>query len=82
MSFVKNTPLRWGIIILCMALGTWLGIFLQSFSATAAIFANFVDFTFDLREIDIAMIRFGILFGLKINIATIFGAVIGILVTR
>ena len=51
MALVKSASLRWGVIFLCMILGTWLGLFLQRFSATSLLFSNIVDFTVDVREI-------------------------------
>ena len=50
MSFIKNSSIRWGVILLCMILGTWLGLFFQRFAATAVLFANVVDFTIDIRQ--------------------------------
>ena len=57
MALVKSASLRWGVIFLCMILGTWLGLFLQRFSATSLLFSNIVDFTVDVREIDLLMLR-------------------------
>ena len=82
MSLLKNSSFKWGVVLLCMILGTWLGIFLQNFRATAAIFANVTDFTFDIRQIDLVMLRFGILFSMRINLGTLIGAVAGILITK
>ena len=42
MALVKSASLRWGVIFLCMILGTWLGLFLQRFSATSLLFSNIV----------------------------------------
>ena len=82
MALVKSSSLRWGVILLCMILGTWLGLFLQRFSATALLFSNIVDFTVDVREIDLLMLRLGFLFALKMNLGTLIGAILGILITR
>lgn len=65
-----------------MILGTWLGLFLQRFPATAILFSNVVDFTFDVREINIVMIRLGFLFSLKLNLGTLIGAITGIVITK
>ncbi len=82
MALVKSASLRWGVIFLCMLLGTWLGMLLQGFSATSMLFVNIVDFTVDVREIDFLMMRLGFLFALKLNLGTLIGAVAGILITR
>lgn len=82
MALMKSSSIRWGIVFLCMILGTWLGIFLQRFPATAALFSNVVDFTIDIRQVDLIMLRAGILFALKCNLGTLLGAVVGIFVTR
>ena len=78
MALVKSASLRWGVIFLCMILGTWLGLFLQRFSATSLLFSNIVDFTVDVREIDLLMLRLGFLFALKLNLGTLIGAISGI----
>ena len=78
MALVKSASLRWGVIFLCMILGTWLGLFLQRFSATSLLFSNIVDFTVDVREIDLLMLRFA----LKLNLGTLIGAICGIVITR
>ena len=81
MALVKSASLRWGVIFLCMILGTWLGLFLR-FSATSLLFSNIVDFTVDVREIDLLMLRLGFLFALKLNLGTLIGAISGIVITR
>lgn len=82
MSFIKNSSIRWGVILLCMILGTWLGLFFQRFPATSVLFANVVDFTIDIRQIDPVMVRIGFLFALKLNLGTLIGAITGIVITR
>ena len=82
MALVKSASLRWGVIFLCMILGTWFGLFLQRFSATSLLFSNIVDFTVDVREIDLLMLRLGFLFALKLNLGTLIGAICGIVITR
>ncbi len=83
MAVAKSSWLRLAVIFLCMALGTGLGIFLRRYSAAlSALFFDFADFTIDLRTIDFIMIKFGFLFGLKLNLGTLIGAAVGIVVTR
>lgn len=82
MALFKNYSIRWGIIFLCLVMGTWLGIFFQRFPATAMLFANVVDFSVDIKEINFVMIRLGFLFALKLNLGTLIGAITGIFITR
>ena len=65
-----------------VGLGTWLGIFLQRFSASASLFSNVIDFVIDVKQIDLIMIRFGFYFALKMNLGTLIGAVAGIVASR
>ncbi|MEG1912127.1 MAG: hypothetical protein RR091_06540 [Cloacibacillus sp.] len=82
MALFKNYSIRWGIIFLCLVMGTWLGIFFQRFPATAVLFANVVDFSVDIKEINFVMVRLGFLFALKLNLGTLIGAITGIFITR
>lgn len=82
MAVFKNYSLKWGVIFLCLIMGTWLGIFFQRFPATAALFANVVDFSIDIKEINFIMLRLGFLFAVKLNLGTLLGAVTGILITK
>ena len=51
MAFAKSSSFKYGVIFLCLILGTWCGFYLQRFSAAASIFANVVDFTIDINEL-------------------------------
>jgi len=82
MSLLRSSPLRWGVIFLCLLLGTWCGMFFQHITATSLLFANFVDIGFNVKEIDLAMLKFGFLFALKLNLGTIVGGVIGLWIAR
>lgn len=82
MSMIKSGTIRWGLILLCMILGTWLGIFLQRFDAIAFLFTNVVDFAIDIRQIDLVMLRFGLLFALKLNLGTLLGGLLGVFFAR
>ncbi|NLX84181.1 MAG: DUF4321 domain-containing protein [Synergistaceae bacterium] len=78
----RSGRLRWGIILLFLIMGTWLGFFLQRFSATSALFTNFIDFSMDVKQIDLIILKFGFHLALKINLGTIIGAIAGIGVSR
>lgn len=82
MALAKSGGMRWGIVFLFLILGTWLGIFLQRFSASASLFSNVIDFVIDVKQIDLIMIRFGFYFALKMNLGTLIGAVAGIVASR
>ncbi len=78
----KSGTLRWGIIFLCMILGTWAGFYCQRIPAVSGVFKNVVDFSFDINQIDIVMARFGFFFALKLNLGTLLGALLGIWAAR
>ena len=82
MSVFKSSALRWGVVLLCLLLGTWCGMFLQHITATSLLVANFVDVGFNIKELDLAMLKFGLLFALKINLGTVIGGVIGLWLSR
>ena len=82
MAFAKSGRFRWGIILIFLIMGTWLGIFLQRFGSTAALFTNFLDFAIDVKQVDLIVLRFGFHLALKINLGTIIGAIAGIGVSR
>lgn len=65
-----------------MILGTWGGFYCQRIPALASVFMNVVDFSFDIKQIDIIMLRFGFFFALKLNLGTILGALFGIWAAR
>lgn len=48
----------------------------------ASVFMNVVDFSFDIKQIDIIMLRFGFFFALKLNLGTLLGALFGIWAAR
>lgn len=76
------SAMRWGVFCVCLVMGTWFGLFMQRFGIASAVFANFVDFTVDIGQIDLAMLKLGFLFALKLNAGTILGGILGILIAR
>lgn len=74
--------MRWGVVFICIILGTLVGVFLQRFAVTAAMFSNFINFTFDIRQVDLVVLRFGVYLGLKVNVGTIIGGLLGVLLAR
>jgi len=79
---VNSSPKACLVIFASLLLGTAAGMFFQQFTVTAPLFKNFVDFSFSVKEINLLFIRFGLLFGLKINLGTILGGVVGIFASR
>lgn len=79
---IKSLPMRWGLLFFCLIIGTWFGIFMHRFPATALLFTNVVDFTIDIREIDLIMLRFGLLLAVKLNLGTLIGGVVGVWAAR
>ncbi|MBQ0055499.1 MAG: hypothetical protein KBS54_05090 [Synergistaceae bacterium] len=70
------------VVLVCLVLGTGIGIFFQQFGVTAQLFQNFVDVKFNISEIKLLFVQFGFMFGIKINLGTIFGGIAGILLSR
>lgn len=79
---IGTSPRVCFVILISLLLGTAIGIFFQQFAVTEPLFKNFVDFSFSIKEINLLFIRFGLLFGIKINLGTIFGGIIGIFATK
>ncbi len=82
MAFAKSSSFKYGVIFLCLILGTWCGFYLQRFSAAASIFANVVDFTIDINEMNFVMFRVAFMFALKLNLGTLLGGIVGIWTVR
>lgn len=82
MAQLKSVTLRWGALFIFLILGTWAGIFMQRFSATSSLFANFINFNIDIRQIDLTMLRFGFNFAMKVNLGTIIGGFVGVWFSR
>lgn len=78
----KSRSLRWLLFLACVILGTFIGIFFQHFSTTAPLFRDIVQFTIDVREIDLLALKFGFHFGLRMNLGTFFGGIVGLFVAR
>ncbi|MGI6442331.1 MAG: hypothetical protein GXZ13_04730 [Synergistaceae bacterium] len=82
MALIRSNSLRFVVILICLIFGTWVGVLLQQFAATATLFKNIVDFTIDINKVDLMMIKFGFLFSVKLNLGTVIGGAIGIWVAR
>lgn len=82
MALIRSNSLKFVIILIGLIFGTWVGVLLQQFPATATLFKNIVDFTIDIKKVDLLMIKFGFLFSVKLNLGTVIGGVIGIWAAR
>ena len=78
----KGHSVRWLLFVACVVLGTFLGIFFQHFSTTAPLFRDIVNFNVNVGEIDLLALRFGFHFGVRMNLGTLFGGVVGLFVAR
>jgi hypothetical protein len=70
------------IFLACVILGTFIGIFFQHFATTAPLFRDIVNFNLGVNEVDLLAVNFGFHFGLRMNLGTFLGGVIGLLVTK
>ncbi len=73
---------RWWILILCVILGSFLGVYLQGFQATENLFRNVVNIGFDIGDVDVLIARFGFRLFFRLNLGTFIGGVIGVLMIR
>jgi hypothetical protein len=79
---MKSSQARWLIFAVCVVLGTFIGIFFQRFTTTAPLFVDIVNFNLGVDEVDMLAVRFGFHFGLRMNLGSFLGGVIGLLATR
>jgi hypothetical protein len=78
----KAHSFRWMFFVLCVILGTFLGIFFQHFNTTAPLFKDIISFTVGVEEMDLLAVRFGFHFGIRMNLGTFLGGVIGLMAAR
>ncbi|MDR1514665.1 MAG: hypothetical protein LBS45_03140 [Synergistaceae bacterium] len=81
-AIIRGYSTRWLIFLACVILGTFIGIFFQHFSTTAPLFRDIVNFNLGVNEVDLLAVNFGFHFGLRMNLGTFLGGIIGLLVTR
>ena len=74
----RGYSLKWLLFLSCIVLGTFLGIFFQHFSVTAPLFRDIVNFNVGVSEVDLLALKFGFHFGLRMNLGTFFGGVVGL----
>jgi hypothetical protein len=55
---------------------------MQQFVPMAKFFANVIDFTIDIKQIDLVMLKFGFSFAMKLNLGTLLGGFAGVWAAR
>ncbi|MDR3331408.1 MAG: hypothetical protein LBT08_02155 [Synergistaceae bacterium] len=78
----RSYSARWLLFAACVILGTFIGIFLQGFAATASIFRDVVSFGAGLGKVDLLALWFGFDFGFRMNLGTFLGGVAGLFLVR
>ncbi|HPC76233.1 MAG: hypothetical protein WBJ42_05485 [Thermovirgaceae bacterium] len=73
---------RWWVVVLCVILGSILGVFLQRFQATERLFRNIIDVGFDMRNLDLIFIDLGFRLYIRANLGSLIGGTFGVLVVR
>lgn len=73
---------RWAMLILFLLLGTFMGVYLQRFSMTSLVFRDVVNTGFDLKNVDLVFLRFGLMFGVRLNLGSLLGVLAGLWLSR
>ncbi|HOR53660.1 MAG TPA: hypothetical protein PLM30_00400 [Synergistales bacterium] len=72
----------WWVVILCVILGSFLGVFLQGFTATERLFRNIIDVGFNMKNLDLIVIDLGFRLYIRANLGSLIGGIFGVLVLR
>ena len=75
---MASRGIPWWLVILLVFFGTVVGAFLQHFDGLDTLFRDFARAGFDLREVDLLFVRFGLSFFFRINLGTLLGGVVGL----
>jgi hypothetical protein len=78
----RSATSRWWVLLICIILGGFVGVYLQGFPLTERYFRNFIDTGFDLRNVDLIVVNFGLRIYLRLNLGTFIGGITGVLLTR
>lgn len=73
---------HWTFVILLVLLGTFLGVYLQRFGVTAPFFRDVVRSGFDLRDVDLVFMQFGLSFHLRLNLGSLLGGLVSLWILR
>lgn len=82
MAVMSSRSTRWAMVILLLLLGTFMGVYLQRFSMTSLLFRDVVNTGFDLKNVDLVFLRFGFMFGVRLNLGSLLGALAGLWIAR
>jgi hypothetical protein len=82
MAVGKGLGSKWSILVLTIALGTMLGVYLQGFEATASLFRDVSRAGFDVREVDLIFATIGFKFFLRLNLGSLLGGLFGLWIIR
>ena len=78
----RSAASRWWVLLICIILGGFIGVYLQRFPVTERYFRNIIDIGFDLRNVDLIIVHFGLRVFLRLNLGTILGGIAGVLMIR
>ncbi|HCA40970.1 MAG TPA: hypothetical protein DEP01_05415 [Aminobacterium sp.] len=82
MALGRSGNVRWWMLIICIIIGTLLGFYLQKFTLTAPYFRNIISIGFDLHDVRLAIMDFGLKFYLHCNVGTLIGGIVGLWIAR
>ena len=82
MAIGKYGSKRWWMLIVSIVIGTLIGIYLQGFASTASYFRNIVSVGFNFRDVNLAVIDFGLKFYFHANLGTLIGGIAGLWIIR
>ncbi|HOI80692.1 MAG: hypothetical protein WCS47_05725 [Thermovirgaceae bacterium] len=78
----RTADSRWWILLLCVILGGFIGVYLQRFPLTERFFRDIIDIGFDLKSLDLIVVDFGLRLYVRMNLGTFLGGVTGVLMIR
>lgn len=79
---VAKSGARWTFVVLLVLLGTVLGVYLQRFDATAPYFRDVVRSGFDLNDVDLVFVQFGLSFHMRLNLGSLLGGLVSLWTLR
>lgn len=82
MTTMPSSHSRWWYVIVSILVGTLLGLYLQRFQTTAPFMRDILPVGFNLQDVDLGVVTFGVKFGFRCNLGTIVGGVVGLWLSR
>ena len=77
-----SSSVKWWIIIASLIIGTISGLYLQRFALTEPFFKDILSTGFDLKDVHLGFVDFGLKVWFRWNLGTIIGGVVGICLAR